>query len=152
MPPTDNIWSHRPPPPLPSYPPAAPDRDVSEAGRWFLVSLAGRTSMRIRERFVVGSGSSCDLSLVEWGIAPSHALLTVENGDLYITPLSDAPTLVDGQALRGRVRLGPHSALSFAELEFRVQFEAPRPAPSAPKPPKPPESTPSESLEATSPP
>jgi hypothetical protein len=125
MPPANTIWSDSPPPPLPSYPPAAPNADEAESARWFLVSLAGRASVRIRDRFVVGAGSSCDLSLAEWGIAPNHAMLTVEGGELYITPLSDAPTLVDGQVLQERLRLGPHSALSFGELEFGVQFEAP---------------------------
>ncbi len=78
MAPINKTWSDTPPPPLPSYPPTT-DIDGTETARWLLVSFAGRAGVQIRRRCVVGSGSSCDLWLVDWGISPHQAVVTVED-------------------------------------------------------------------------
>ena len=144
MAPIDKTWSDIPPPPLPSYPPAT-EHDPA-AARWLLGGFAGRATVQIGRRCVVGSGPSCDLCLVEWSIAPHHALLTVEEGELYITPLSDAATRVDGGVLEGRLRLAADSVVTFGDIDFAVEVqvpEAPRahaplgPAPADQLPPRP---------------
>ena len=93
--------------------------------RWSLVSSDGRATMRLPKRFVVGSGACCDLHLSEQGIATHHAMLNVEDDLAYVTPMSDAPTLLDGEAISGRCRLRSSSALTFGAATFRVQHDGP---------------------------
>ncbi len=93
--------------------------------RWSLVSSDGRATMRLPKRFVVGSGACCDLHLSEQGIATHHAMLNVEDDLAYVTPMSDAPTLLDGEAISERCRVRSSSALTFGAATFRVQHEGP---------------------------
>jgi hypothetical protein len=81
--------------------------------------------MRVPKCFVVGTGACCDLRLSERGIASHHAMLSVEGDVAYITPLSDSPTLVDGEAIVRRQRLRPHVALTFGPTSFRVEYDGP---------------------------
>ena len=110
---------------------AVPDADPRAAIHppnptgWSLVSADGRATMRLPTRFVVGSEACCDLRLSEQGIATHHAMLTVEDDLAYVTPMSDAPTLLDGDAITGRSRLRRNSALTFGGASFRVQHDGP---------------------------
>ncbi len=52
-------------------------------------------------------------------------MLNVEDDLAYVTPMSDTPTLVDGEEIAGRRRLRRNSALTFGGATFRVQYEGP---------------------------
>ncbi|HTK98679.1 MAG TPA: FHA domain-containing protein [Pseudomonadales bacterium] len=107
--------------------PSTDDPEIKSAGptRWSLVSHDGRATMRLSMRFVIGSGSCCDLCLSDHGITTHHAMLTVEDGLAYVTPMSDAPTLLDGEPITGRCSLRHDAALTFGGAMFRVQQEGP---------------------------
>jgi hypothetical protein len=91
--------------------------------QWTLVSEDGRASMRLRDAMVIGAGECCDLRLLEDGIAPHHALITVENGQLYVTPLAAAVTLVDGQRLQSRQHIRSRATLNIGAVSFKVRCE-----------------------------
>ena len=109
---TDTVWA---------------DLDVGDLVHWTLVSLDGRASMQIRRRFVVGSGLCCNLCLAEEGIATHHAMLNFEDGQVYVTPLSDAVTMVDGQKIETRHQLRPDVTLTFGAATFRLRSDLPEP-------------------------
>ena len=97
--------------------------DAGEPGseaKWSLVSDDGRATARLRRAMVIGSGACCDLCLPEEGVSLHHAILTVEDRDLYVTPLNGAPTRVDGEAVHGRCRLRNGGTLSVGPAKFGV--------------------------------
>ena len=93
--------------------------------RWSLVSSDGRATMRLPMRFMIGSGACCDLRLSEHGIATHHAMLTVEDDLAYVTPMSDAPTLLHGEPISGRCPLRRNAELTFAGATFSVLQDDP---------------------------
>ncbi len=98
--------------------------DAGEPGgeaKWSLVSDDGRATARLRRAMVIGSGTCCDLCLPEEGVSLHHAILTVEDRDLYVTPLNGAPTRVDGEAVHGRCRLRNGGSLSVGPAKFGVR-------------------------------
>ncbi len=100
---------------------AASHEDACPETDWSLVSRDGRASARLRQVMVIGSGMCCDLCLPEDGVSRHHAILTVEDRDLFVTPLAGAPVRVDGEAIHGRYPLRNGGMLSIGPAVFGVR-------------------------------
>ncbi len=119
MPTSDNLV-------LPSIDSATDVKDV-----WF---LSGSTEPNDTIRhlpidncpFVVGRNSGNALRLRYKTVSGSHAAMSVEDGQLFLTDLNSTNgTYVNGTRIAGRVAIAEEDLIHFAEAPFRVRRQSP---------------------------
>ncbi|MEZ6096921.1 MAG: EAL domain-containing protein [Pirellulaceae bacterium] len=73
------------------------------------------------EPFVVGRGSSVNLTLPVSSVSGRHAQFEVEDGRLFLTDLNSTNgTYLNGEKVTERIQLRPNDIIQFATIVFRV--------------------------------
>jgi pSer/pThr/pTyr-binding forkhead associated (FHA) protein len=91
-----------------------------------LVALEGNSHHALdRPRMTVGRDQSCDIRLVTGKISKQHALLTTENGSIFIEDLNSTNgTFVNNRQIRARRSLTPGDVIRFESIAFYLSPEA----------------------------
>ena len=102
-----------------------------------LTLIAGPTrigSVRVRKReTLVGRQKGCDIRIPSDDVSRRHCLLMIEKGTLTIEDLNSANgTFVNGDRVKGRLKLKPGDEIKLGPLTFRIdspQQQTPIPKP-----------------------
>ncbi len=100
-----------------------------ESVRWIITAETGPLQglrYGIAQSIELGRSLDCAIALVSHHIAPRHARLDIDAGQLVIEDLeSGVGTYVNGKAIEGRHLLGPGDELRLYDVIFRVSENSP---------------------------
>ncbi len=87
-----------------------------------LSALTGDAEYQLQGQMLVGREMDCEIVLDFGHISRYHAKVNVSPGGVYIEDLqSTNGTFVNGNKIRGRVRLNPGDEVAFDDLAFRLE-------------------------------
>ena len=78
------------------------------------------TRIGIKTENMVGSSRSSDIYITDPSIARSHAMLAMKDGELFLTPMANAKTKINGRRAAKTHQLFTGDTVSFGDVDVYV--------------------------------